>query len=84
MKIIALYTGGNTSLSPAYGPGRREAAYVRLAAEDGKGITDGIVTTTCIDVKATDIVNWQDCNINAEVADITAEDALSIITGGEA
>lgn len=62
MKIITLYTGGGISLSPESGSGRRESAYVRLVAEDGKGITNGMVTTSCVDVKANDAVNWQDCD----------------------
>lgn len=83
MKKITLYTGGNTSLSHESGTGRRVSTYVRLVAEDGKGITNGIVTTMCADVKAADATNWTDCDApNAEIADLPAEDALSIITGG--
>ena len=83
MKKITLYTGGNTSLSPESGAGRRVSTYVRLVAEDGRGITNGIVTTMCADVKAADVTNWKDCDApNPEAADIPAEDALNIITGG--
>lgn len=69
-------------MSPVSGAGRRASAYVRLIAEDGKGITNGIITTTCVDVKATDTANWQDCNAPNDQDNLAVADALSIITGG--
>lgn len=83
MKQIILYTGGGVSLSPEAGEGRRVSAYVRLEAEEGKGITDGETVTTCVIAKAADAVNWKDCDApSAEPDDLTPEEALGIITGG--
>lgn len=56
---------------------------MRLDAENGAGITDGTSITTSINVKVTETARWKDCNApNPEAADIPAEDALGIITGG--
>lgn len=83
MRQTTLYTGAGVSLSPEAGDGRRVSAYVRLDAENGAGITDGTSITTSINVKVTETAMWKDCNApNPEAADIPAEDALGIITGG--
>ena len=59
MKIVKLYTGGGVSYSPLYADGRTESDFVRLVADDGMGITDGIVVTTVIDTN--DPERWADC-----------------------
>lgn len=60
MKTIKLYTGGGVSLSPMDGEGRRESEFVRLIADDGKGITDGNIVTVCVDTKTPEA--WSDCD----------------------
>lgn len=60
MTTIKLYTGGGVSLSPRNGEGRAESEYVRLIADDGKGITDGNIITTCVDTKTPEA--WTDCD----------------------
>lgn len=52
MTRITLYTGGGVSLSPQPGEGRSVSTYVRLLADDGMGITNGVRVTTAIDVPA--------------------------------
>lgn len=61
MTIITLYTGGGASLSPQFAEGRTISDYVRLAADEGMGITDGKIVTTCIDALAVDVGKWSDC-----------------------
>ena len=80
----SLYTGGGVSLSPVNAEGRTLSKYVRLIAEDGKGITNGVTVTTCVDVLKDDAHNWTDCELPPEEAgeELTAEEALAIITGG--
>ena len=63
MKQIELYTGGGVTLSPDPGNGRRLSPYVRLEAENGKGITNGDRITECVAVKATDVDMWSDCDM---------------------
>lgn len=61
-----LYTGNGVSLSPMYAEGRTESKYLRLIADDGKAITNGITVTTCVDVLKTDASNWTDCELPPE------------------
>lgn len=83
MTTVTLYTGGGVSRSPQNADGRRVSDYVRLVADDGRGITDGTAVVTCIDVKKADAANWADCDAPTEqLSDLSTEDALSIITGG--
>ena len=79
-----LYTGNGVSLSPMYAEGRTESKYVRLIADDGKAVTNGVTVTTCVDVLKADVGNWTDCELPPEEAgeELTAEEALAIITGG--
>lgn len=64
MNRITLYTGGGVSLSPVFEEGRKISDYVRLIADDGKGITDGNIIKTCIDTKTPDA--WTDCELPPE------------------
>lgn len=64
MTEITLYTGSGVSFSPHNAEGRRASAYVRLMAEPGKGITDGITETTCVDVSADNVSLWADCELH--------------------
>lgn len=61
-----LYTGGGVSLSPLNAEGRRLSKYVRLIADDGKAITNGVVVTTCTDVLTENVTSWADCELPAE------------------
>ena len=61
-----LYTGNGVSLSPVNAEGRTESKYVRLIADEGKAITNGVTVTTCVDVLSTDAPNWTDCELPAE------------------
>ena len=67
MTIMKLYTGGGVSLSPQDGEGRTESDFVRLVADDGKGITDGNTITTCVDTKTPEA--WTDCDAPDEPID---------------
>lgn len=58
-----LYTGAGVSLSPIYAEGRAESKYVRLIADDGMAITNGVTVTVCVDVLRTDTDRWADCEL---------------------
>lgn len=60
---IPLYTGGGVSLSPQNGEGRRVSEYMRLVADEGKGITNGTIITICADVRQDMTDNWTDCEL---------------------
>lgn len=79
-----LYTGNGVSLSPMYEEGRTESKYVRLIADEGKAITNSVTVTACVDVLKSDADTWTDCELPSEEAgeELTAEEALAIITGG--
>ena len=77
MQIKPLYkysrTDGGTTITPI----QPDVAYTqqyRLVAEDGSEITNGEITTTCIDVESYD--GWHDINV-----EITDTEALQIIMG---
>lgn len=77
MITMKLYTGGGVSLSPVNADGRKLSQYVRLVAEEGRAITDGITVTTCADVPAAETGNWTDCEAPAAEDEVTAEEALA-------
>ena len=86
MRTIKLYTGGGASFSPTKRPGSTLSNYVRLVADSGAAITNGIIITTVIDVPKTDSANWSDCEMPpdppAPDPEITDVEALNIILGG--
>ncbi len=77
-----LYTGGGVSLSPVYAEGRRESAYVRLVADDGKALQKGEIVSPCVDVLADDVSNWVEIDAPAPEDELTDAEALAIILGG--
>ena len=77
MIIKEIYTGGGVSLSPVNAEGRKLSQYVRLIAENGMAITNGVTVTTCADVPAADSANWTDCEAPAAEDEVTAEEALT-------
>ena len=72
MTKMTLYTGGGVSYSPQYADGRTESDYVRLVADDGKGITDGVNIVTVIDTN--DPERWTNCEL-PEDAEETKEES---------
>lgn len=72
MERVILYTDGN-SLSPTEHDGWKPADFVRLIADEGKAITDGIDIINCIDTNRPE--NWSDCDLPEE--ELTAEEALA-------
>lgn len=68
MKTITLYTGNGASLSPNP-TGRTESDYVRLVADDGKMLTNGLNSAYCIDVHKSNVSDW------IEVSDDTDDEA---------
>lgn len=79
MTIIKLYTGGGVSYSPEYAEGRTESDFVRLVADEGMGITDGIIVTTVVDTN--DPERWVDCEMPEEPEeDPHADEALTRYT----
>lgn len=84
MIIKTLYTGNGVSLSPQNAEGRTVSSYVRLVADDGRAITDGNIVTTCVDVIVDNVGLWSDCELLPvpEDDELSAEEALEIITGG--
>lgn len=82
MTTITLYTGSGVSLSPVYVEGRRESAYVRLVAEDGKALKNGEIVTGCVDVLASDVSNWTEIEAPPDDPDIDDGEALEILLGG--
>lgn len=78
MKIKPLYKYARTDDGITITPVKPDVAYTqlyRLIAEDGGEITNGEITTTCIDVESHDGRHDAD----GEIADT---EALQIITGG--
>lgn len=84
MTKIQLYTGNGVSLSPINAEGRTPAPYIRLVADEGRGITNGVIITTCVDVPEGDAGKWTDCDAAPDEDEITDSEALSIILGGDA
>lgn len=76
-----LYTGNGVSLSPVNAEGRTLSTYIRLVAEDGMAITNGITITICVDVPERDVAKWKDCDVVPE-DEIPDSEALNIILGG--
>lgn len=72
MTTMTLYTGAGASYSPIYEEGRTVSEFVRLIADEGKGITDGVITATVIDTN--DPERWTDCEMPS---DPTIENALT-------
>ena len=78
MQIKPLYKYARADGCITITPIQPDAVYTqlyRLVAEDGSEITNGEITTTCIDVESYD--GWHD--VDGEIADA---EALQIITGG--
>lgn len=62
-----------------------EIDYTRLIADEGKVLTDGTSEWNCVDVLPKDVDKWSEIDTPVlEDEDITAEEALAIIAGGEA
>lgn len=83
MRTIVLYSGMGASLTPLYVEGRTRSAYIRLVADEGKAITNGIKTADCIDILSADVENWYEIDAPQEEEEISDSDALSIIIGEE-
>ena len=64
MTIKQLYTGNGVSLSPIPAEGRTLSKHVRLIADEGRAITDGVTVTTCVDTKHPEL--WADCDAPEE------------------
>ena len=77
MITMKLYTGGGVSLSPVNAEGRKLSQHVRLVANEGMAITNGVAVSTCADVPAAEIGNWTDCAAPAAEDEVTAEEALA-------
>ena len=78
MQIKTLYKYARTDGGITITPVQPDVAYTqlyRLVAEDGSEITNGEITTTCIDVESYD--GWHDVD-----GEIPAEEALNILLGG--
>lgn len=82
MTEIILYTGGGVSLSPIWKDGRKESAYVRLVADDGKALQKGEIVIACVDVLASDVSNWTEVDAPVDDPDIDDAEALRILLGG--
>lgn len=80
MTQITLYSGRGVSLSPQNGEGRTISPYVRIIADEGMGITDGVTVTTCADVLATNVDLWSDCELPPEDDEATTEDYEAVLT----
>lgn len=77
MQIKPLYKYSRTEGGITITPIQPDVAYTqlyRLVAEDGSEITNGEITTTCIDVESYD--GWYDVDV-----EITDTEALQIIMG---
>jgi len=72
MRKITLYTD-RKSLSPIATDGWHVADFVRLIAEEGRAITDGVTVTTCVDTNRPEL--WTDCDATSE--EVPAEEALA-------
>lgn len=66
MERKQLYKTNSIYLTEYNSEGRTKTNYIRLIAEDGKAITDGETVTNTVDVLATDIDNWHDCEMEVE------------------
>ena len=80
MTITPLYTGNGVSLSPQNADGRVLSDYVRIVADTDKAITNGTITTTCIDVPKADVDSWTDCNLLEQTdTEATTEDLYNAL-----
>lgn len=68
MRIVRLYSGNGVSYTLEFADGMKEADKVRLIADEGKAITNGIVTLTCKDVNPEEVNNWSDCEFTEDLA----------------
>ena len=84
MTIKTLWMGNGVSRCLTYAEGMTDSGCVRIFADEGKGITDGTIVTEAVDRPRKDVDKWADCELPPEPPDdeLTAEEALGIITGG--
>lgn len=75
MERIILYTDGN-SLSTTAFDNWEVAKFVRLVADEGKAITDGIDIINRIDTNRPE--NWSDCD-SPEEAEVTEADYITAL-----
>lgn len=80
MTIMTLYKGAGASVTTVYTEGRVESGYFRLIADEGRAITDGTRIVTVVDTDTP--YDWTDCDADTD-DELTAEEALDILTGGE-
>lgn len=66
MKKLNLYTGNGVSFSPINEEGRTKTDYVRIIADEGKGITNGKIIVTSIDLLDRESIYWNDCDLPLE------------------
>lgn len=85
MKKFDLFTGNGATFSPRFIDGMTKTDVIRLVADSGMAITDGIKTVECIDVPINNVDSWKDCNLPSESVEdnATADEILNIILGGE-
>lgn len=81
MTVLKLYTGRGVSYSTEYAEGRVESDFVRLVADEGMGITDGVIAATVVDTN--DPERWTDCELPDEPEDVSADVAIDILFGGD-
>lgn len=82
MQILNLYryerSGGGVTTSREIPEGVEYITKYRLIADDGKVLSNGDVTVSCIDVDA--IAGWTE--IDDPEQELSSEEALSILLGG--
>lgn len=70
MTITTLYKykkKRSTIISPKMPPeGTEYTTLSRLVADNGMAITNGDITTTCVDVENDEVLNWTDCELPPE------------------
>lgn len=77
MRQITLYTGGGVTFSPQYAEGRTVSSFVRLVADEGMMLTNGEISTECVDVLSTDVNAWSEVEGEVPEPEPTADEALT-------
>jgi hypothetical protein len=84
MIVIPLYSGEGVSFSEEYVEGRVRSAYVRLVADDGMMLKNGVQTAICVDVLATEADEWTEVDYAeppSEPTDSDKAEAYDILMG---
>jgi hypothetical protein len=61
---------GGTTVSPIMPEGKEYTLGYRLIADDGKTLTNGVITVPCVDVSAESKSAWTEINAPEEISEM--------------